>query len=192
MNFKQALDTGKVVLRRVWLNENSKYGNWTFQFFQKIEKPQEGNSGLLLSISLGIEGYNSNIVSDLLTFSPKKAEEMGISIGDYYKDDQEAIFADDIFGVPTGIQVVDNTYKNSKRPSQTPRMNPTTNEYLVDAHGRPIFRHTQILPGAKQLVTLCPSAGTIPQSVYESKLTAGEVIQKEIGEMVADVVGEPM
>lgn len=152
MTFKEALETGLVILVKAWRNANSTKDQVSLQFFQKVEVPANDNVSLLVSLAQGQQDAGKNIVS--VVFPAKRevaetwiGEEIPEGDGISFRERDTAIFAKDMFGVDINIGVDENHDENEYDAEGNvvrvieAKINPTTKEeVLVD--GKPVYRHT--------------------------------------------------
>lgn len=159
--YQEALDTGKTVLRKTWINHNAKSGiQISLQFQQKIKVDSEGTGNMLVAFAQDMSGIGENYPTVILSMKPEVAEKIGIPIdadlwdpGDVVGEDHsQVIFANDIFpaelrgNLDINIQVVENFSKNPLSPKQEPKKNPRTMAVLTK-NGVPIYRHTYLVQG---------------------------------------------
>lgn len=146
--FTEQLEAGQVLLRKVWVNENSSKNQVSAQFIQRVAVPTEGTSNALIAIAQGgsqIEDPGFNKVTAIFSFNGDVAEKLGLKPGDYFGDSNVKT-AREIFGTAVTIKVTENTAKNPLSTSQTPKINPTTGEVLK-SNGMDIYRHTELVEG---------------------------------------------
>lgn len=159
--YENALTTGKVVVRKWWVNTNSQNDQITVQFQQEIERPQN-DAGSINSLLIGLEQGSESLgnttrVTALRSFNANQAATvLGSKQGDSTMGGS-VMFANDLYhalGLPAdidlAIQVTENFTKNPKAPSQTPKVNPTTGEVVVATNPEtntqmPVYRHTDIV-----------------------------------------------
>ncbi len=168
-NLSEALKSGKVLVRKVWKNENSP-GQVSFQFIQRIEIPATGITNTLLGLAQGYEDAGYNRVTAIMSFSEKSAYDTGLfpegsDVIDFSETD-EVHYAGELFGRDVAISVEENFTQNPKRPNQEPKMNPTTNE-VVMLNGNPIYRHTEIVE-ANQVSRIFVSAKSVAVTATEA------------------------
>lgn len=150
MNFNEALETRKVVVRKVFKNGGNSY---TVQLMQKIEAPTSDGGINLTALTMGWN--NTQKVTCLQNFTEENLKIAGLSVGDYYEDGVDAVFIDDVMkklfktlqnkDITTtfNIQVVENFERNEKA-KQEPKSNPETKKYIA-YEGKPIYRHTSLV-----------------------------------------------
>lgn len=158
--YENALATGKVVVRKWWVNTNSQNNQVTVQFQQAVERPQDNVSSLnslLIGLEQGSEIGNTTRVTALRSFNADNvAAVLGSKQGDATMG-SNVMFANDLYralGLPedidVAIQVTENFEKNPKSATQTPKVNPSTGEVVVATNPKtntqmPVYRHTDIV-----------------------------------------------
>lgn len=142
--FVDRLNSGEVMLRKIWPNQNSKIGSFAAQYMQSIDTDEVDPTRSVLAASLGFTPGQR--VTAILTISPKKLQESGLALEEttFCFDGDETLSAEELLGIPVDIDVVENTEKNPLQPMQEPKINPTTSEVLTHK-GKPIYRHTQLV-----------------------------------------------
>jgi len=158
--YDQALATGKVVIRKWWVNTNSTKNQMTVQFQQTVERPETAttSSNALISLEQGTEALgNTTSVTALRSFSIDRAaailksREGDATMGSpvYYADDFYAALGAPQ-GTTLGIQVTENFTKNAYSRTQTPKVNPSSGEIVVATNPTtgtqmPVYRHTDLV-----------------------------------------------
>lgn len=159
--YENALATGKVVVRKWWVNTNSQKNQMAVQFQQLVERPQNDPSSinsLLIGLEQGSESLgNTTRVTAIRSFNLDQASNyLGSREGDATMG-SDVMFANDLYqslGLPANIdlaiQVTENFTKNPKATSQTPKINPSTGEVVVATNPQtntqmPVYRHTEIV-----------------------------------------------
>lgn len=147
--FVNALDSGKVVVRRWWYNQHSEKDQVTVQFFQKINAPGTPTRSLVAKA----QGLNDGqVVSALFSFSRNVAESfLGSTEGSFVTGGQP-IFAEDFFGEEVNIEVTENFTPNPYSKTHEPKMNPGTGEIITMYNPEtqqedPVYRHTELVGG---------------------------------------------
>lgn len=148
--FVNALDSGKVVVRRWWYNQHSEKDQVTVQFFQKIQTQSAPTKSLVAKA----QGLNDGqVISALFSFSRNVAEaHLGSTEGSFVTGG-EPIFAEDIFGEEVNIEVTENFTPNPYSKTHEPKMNPGTGEVITmynpeTQQDDPVYRHTELVAGA--------------------------------------------
>jgi len=147
--FKEALKTNKVVLRKIWVNQNSSKNQVSAQFIQRVKIPTQGTPNALIGFAQGgstIEDPGYNLVTTIFSFKKEVADKLGLSSGEYFEQGSPIKYANDIFSTPVSIKVTENITKNPLAISQEPKLNPTSGEVL-EYDGKPIYRHTELVEG---------------------------------------------
>lgn len=146
--FVNALDSGKVVVRRWWYNTNSSKDQVTVQFIQQVERP--GDTSSLVAIAQG--STNKQTVTALFSFNADVAQaHLGSTEGSFVEEGQP-IFASSIWGQEVNIQVTENFTPNPYSKSHEPKINPGTGEVVTAYNGEtgqddPVYRHTELVAG---------------------------------------------
>ena len=176
-SYQSSLETGKVVIRKWWFNQNSEKNQCSVQFQQQVEKPTSNNSveDVLISIEQGSQGFgNTTNVTAIRSYNADRiAELLGSTIGDCTAPGATQHFADILYTmedgtiVDTGVEVTENFTKNPYSTSQTPKVNPKTGEIVtavnpVNGALMPVYRHTKLT-----------SAGLVEHSFVIPSKTAG-------------------
>ena len=182
--FQQALETGKVIVRRAWLNNRSRKDQVSVQFMQEIESPNAGGNALV-AVAQGV-GNGKQRITDVLSFArPQFLQLFGLDSIDeegvnYYDSDVEPPIAEDIFGMEVNISVTENTDPreyddngNAVREMnlRQAKLNPQTNEYLM-SNGEHIYRHTKMAPGEATHQFLRHDSTVHAQDLAQSALDA--------------------
>ena len=158
-NFETALATGKAMIRKVWVNEGSSKNQLGIQLVQQIQNNTEAvNPSLLLQ---GIK--NTQKLTVVISAKQDIALSAGVKVQDYVEQD-EVLFAEDLYaklaGAPVEVNIQctenDSPYRmngsiiarNAAGEPLTiePKINPSTGE-VVEANGKPIYRHTSLVFG---------------------------------------------
>lgn len=151
-NFNKALETGKVVVRRVWKNENSTKDQYSVQFMQQIKGEQADPSRAIIALSQGISPFQ--LVTAIQSFAGsvirsslvgKHLDKDGSAT---FYDDEVVVFGKELLGIDLDIEVVENTTQNPMQPGQQAKINPSTGEVLTK-DGKPIYRHTKLVPASE-------------------------------------------
>ena len=146
--YAEALDSGKVVVRRWWVNTQSDKDQVSVQFQQQIEKGGDNND--LIAIAQG--GSNSQRVTAIHSFKTSVARaHLGSTEGSFVEDGQP-VFGNDMFGQEVNIQVIENFVPNPKSRSHEPKCNPSTGEVVMAYNPEtkqddPVYRHTELISG---------------------------------------------
>ena len=158
--YENALATGKVVVRKWWVNENSSKNQITVQFQQEVERPASAASAnsLLISLEQGTEALgNTTRATALRSFN---AEHVIAALGSREGDSTmggDIMFANDFYaklGAPAGtelaVQVTENFEKNPYSKNQAPKANPSTGEVVTALNpatgtNMPVYRHTDVV-----------------------------------------------
>lgn len=160
--YENALDTGKCVIRRSWVNTNSSKNQVTVQFQQMVERPATDASAAtsaLIALEQGTDALGTHTyVTALRSFNADKIREvLGTDTVDFYKSGTP-VFANDLYaklgapeGLEFGIKVTENFEKNPYSKTQTPKVNPSTGEVVVATNPAtgtqmPVYRHTDLVP----------------------------------------------
>lgn len=162
------LSSGKVYVRKVWVNKNSKKDQVAIQFIQELDAPAGGGSNPVIGMLQGIEGAGKTKVTCIESAAREQAEKLfgADKIADTAAGAEIlGIEADALFGRKMAIQVTENTEKNPFSASQEPKKNPKTGEILVDENGRPIYRHTSLVLAEACENTFLRAAGTKAPSI---------------------------
>lgn len=161
---QQALDQGKVLVRRIFPNSNSTKNQVTVQFYQRIAVPSEGNTNMLVALAQGIEGAGYNNVTANFSFNSdtvnKLMPEVDVEQDNNFFEQDVVVEANALFGdIVVNIEVEENNdpneYDANGDPVRTldPKVNPTTSEVL-EKGGQPIYRHTRLVAGEANHVFL--------------------------------------
>ena len=158
--YENALATGKVVVRKWWVNTNSSKNQITVQFQQEVERPASAASAnsLLIALEQGTEALgNVTRVTSLRSFNADKAAAiLGSREGDATMG-SPVLFANDFYaklGAPAGtelaVQVTENFEKNPYSKTQQPKVNPATGEIVMAQNpatgtNMPVYRHTDLV-----------------------------------------------
>jgi len=176
-SYQTSLETGKVVIRKWWFNQNSDKNQCSVQFQQQVEKPTSNNSveDVLISIEQGSQGYgNTTNVTAIRSYNADRiAELLGSTIGDCTAPGAPQHFADILYTmedgtiVDTGVEVTENFTKNPYSTSQTPKVNPKTGEIVtavnpINGALMPVYRHTKLT-----------SAGLVEHSFVDPNKSVG-------------------
>jgi hypothetical protein len=150
MNFQEALQSGATLVN--WVRQNpNKANQLTVQFKQLITVPQTGTTSILVAKAQGIKNAGRNEVTALLSFDKETAIGMGLTIGEYHREDK-VVLASDLFEGPVRIKVwedfaqatyVDKTTGEVVTREQDPKRNPRTGAILC-VGDKPIYRHTEL------------------------------------------------
>lgn len=160
--FVNALDSGKVVVRRWWYNNNSDKDQVSVQFMQQIEK--EGDNNSLLAIAQG--STNKQSVTAIFSFSADVAQaHLGSTEGSFVTEGQP-VFANDMFGQEVNIQVTENFTANPYSKSHQPKINPGTGEVVTAYNAEtgedaPVYRHTELVSGQPANKFISPNQNAV-------------------------------
>ena len=162
-SFNSALETGKVVVRRFWYNDNSEKDQVTVQFFQQIKKPETDNSSLL-AIAQGIS--DSQTVSALYSFKADIAKAIFGNTEGSFVESGTPVFANDIFQTDVNIEVTENFTANPFSSNHEPKINPSTGEVVVAFNPETnqddaIYRHTELVTGKADHTFISASSSAI-------------------------------
>ena len=148
--FANALSTGKVVVRRWWVNTQSEKDQVSVQFQQEIEKDTDDNS--LVAIAQG--GNSKQKPTAIFSFKTNVAQAiLGSTEGSFVQGGQP-IFGSEMWkGREVNIQVTENFTANPRSKSQQPKANPLTGEIVTSFNSDtqsndPVYRHTEIVAGS--------------------------------------------
>lgn len=192
--YQNALDTGKCVVRRSWVNTNSKAGNQvTVQFQQMVERPvtdAASATSALIALEQGTDNLGTHTAATALrSFNMDKiAQVFGTHEVDFWREGTP-VFCNDLYaalGAPEGlefvIQITENFEKNPYSKTQTPKSNPATAEIVVATNPvtgtqMPVYRHTDVVPASvcKHTFIASERASTIPTPVSPFGVGAGEI-----------------
>lgn len=157
MNFQEALNTGKVVVRSIFANKNNPE-QISVQLFQKVEKPAEfkgaASEGFnpLVAMAQGLEAFDDKTtISAIMSFKKDIALKFFKTIEANYSESNKGILAENIYGCPVEISVIENTTKNPKSDTQTPVTTPKGE--VKKLNGLPVYRHTELVPADKVVRT---------------------------------------
>lgn len=145
--FKEALTTGKVVVRKAWVSTKNPE-QVAVQFFQQIDSPSSVNT--LVSMAQGIKPIQT--VSAIFSFSKDVAQsKLGNTDVDFTAGG-EAVYAADMFEQEVNIQVTENFTPNPYSDSHQPKINPGSGEVVTGydsstSKNMPVYRHTELVPG---------------------------------------------
>lgn len=182
--FVNALDSGKVVVRRWWYNQHSEKDQVTVQFFQKIKAPSSGDTKSLVAKAQGLS--DGQIVSALFSFSRDVAESfLGSTEGSFVTGGQP-IFAEDFFGEEVNIEVTENFTPNPYSKTHEPKMNPGTGEIITMYNPEtqqedPVYRHTELIAGQADHVFLdIKASNSVHASIgkFDSKIDLSSIAGK--------------
>jgi len=160
--YENALNTGKCVIRRSWVNQNSSKNQVTVQFQQMVERPATdaaSATSALIALEQGTDALGTHTyVTALRSFSADKIREvLGTDTVDFYQSGTP-VFANDLYaklgapeGMEFGIKVTENFEKNPYSKTQQPKANPSTGEVVVATNPAtgtqmPVYRHTDLVP----------------------------------------------
>lgn len=173
---KKALETGRVLIRRIFPNPNSAKNQVTVQFYQQIDVPSSGTASRLVALAQGIDGAGKNNVTANFSFAAgtvAKMLEIDTEQDQNFFNEGKPVFAEQLFGadVIVNIEVLENTDPNEYnangevvRTLETGKVNPRTGEQLMNGE-KPIFRHTSLIEGVPTHTFL--SHNTTVQKVAE-------------------------
>tara|TARA_R110002096_G_scaffold131635_1_gene281639 strand:- start:822 stop:1358 length:537 start_codon:yes stop_codon:yes gene_type:complete len=145
--FKEALTTGKVVVRRAWTNTKNPE-QVAVQFFQQIDSPNSVNT--LVSMAQGIQPVQT--VSAIFSFAKDVAQSKLGNTDVDFTTGGEAVYAADMFDQEVSIQVTENFTANPYSVSHQPKINPGSGEVVTGfdsstGTNMPVYRHTELVPG---------------------------------------------
>ena len=145
--FQNALSTGKVVVRRWWVNRNNS-DQVTVQFFQLLDT----GAGPVNLISIAQGTTPKQTISALYSFKREIAEsKLGSTEGSFVDSDM-VMFGSELFGVDVSIKITENFAPNPYSKSHEPKINPSTGEVVVSYNAEtgtndPVYRHTELVAG---------------------------------------------
>tara|TARA_B100002019_G_scaffold286076_1_gene295984 strand:+ start:1227 stop:1991 length:765 start_codon:yes stop_codon:yes gene_type:complete len=151
--YENALATGKTVVRRWWANARSTKNQVSVQFQQEIDGPVTASSldSVMIALEQGTEALGGKQrPTAIRSMSAEQAIKLlGAMEGSCNQEGDAIIYADDVYGFPTGIEVKENFEKNPYSASQQPKSNPSTGEVITavnPANGAhmPVYRHTKL------------------------------------------------
>jgi len=152
-SYENALATGKTVVRRWWANTRSTKNQVSVQFQQEITGPVTSSSmdSVMIALEQGTESLGgTQRPTAIRSLSAEQAIKLlGAMEGSCNQEGDAVIFADDLYGFPTGIEVKEDFEKNPYSASQQPKSNPSTGEIVTaknPANGAlmPVYRHTKL------------------------------------------------
>jgi hypothetical protein len=171
--FTNALSTGKVVVRRWWVNTQSEKDQISVQFQQEIEKEEDDNS--LMAIAQGSSSKQRPTAIYSFKADVAKAH-LGSTEGSFVVEGQP-VFANDIWGKEINIQVTENFTPNPYSKSHQPKVNPGTGEVVTSFNpetkqDEPVYRHTDLVSGKTENTFISKSQsatsavfGSVPASL---------------------------
>ena len=151
--YENALSTGKTVVRRWWANARSTKNQVSVQYQQEIDGPVTSSSmdSLMIALEQGTESLSGKQrPTAIRSMSAEQAIKLlGALEGSCNQEGDAIVFADDVYGFATGIEVKENFEKNPYSSAQTPKSNPSTGEVVTatnPANGAlmPVYRHTKL------------------------------------------------
>ena len=158
-NFQTALTTGKVVVRKWWVNANNP-NQIGVQFFQEIESSNQTNT--LVALAQGIRPVQT--VSAIYSFAKEVALPLlGSTEGDL-SNGSRVVYGSELFkGMSISIEVTENFQPNPFSSSHEPKINPGTGEVVLgynDETGKnePVYRHTNLVAGLNPKHSWAPKA----------------------------------
>ena len=132
-SFKEALKTGKVIVRKWWYNEDSTKDQVTVLFQQEVEKPNSEGSSKLLAASQGASYKQA--VTALWSFRAEVAQDrLGSTEGNFVDEETIPVTGNEMFNLiedDVNIEVVENFTKNPYRKMHEPKMNVHTGEIVT-------------------------------------------------------------
>lgn len=156
-NFQQALESGAVVIRRIFKSKGNQEGNRTIQF-QQLKNgrlSQTGNSLTSILIGNGNSGktkptFLHTITKDNLAKLGLPSEYEGVSADG--TPNPVSYLAENLFGRPVELRILECHEENSMNVSDTGVLTPNTNRKIaqminpqtsakVTANGSPVYRH---------------------------------------------------
>jgi hypothetical protein len=170
--FQEALETGRVVVRRWWPNTNSSNNQVTVQFFQLVQTG-DGKPNLI-AIAQGVP--TGNIVSALFSFNADVVEHLLGSTEGSFVEEGQPVYGDDLFGTEVNIQVTENFIKNPYAKKQEPKLNPSTGEVVMATNPEtnqmePVYRHTELVAGIPYHSFVRPIQPAAVASPVQTELT---------------------
>lgn len=171
MNYQEALNQGKVVIRAMWWNSNAKMLPVTMQLAARVPRsgiPEEfftSDSAASSDPFLAIVGASSSDAWNFTVLRSWKLENLK------ERFDMDAAFearlrasspknqivfegeglvidAADVFGMPVAINVERCTVKNPLSLSQEPVTNPSTGA-VTTFEGKDVYQHTRLIVGSQ-------------------------------------------
>jgi hypothetical protein len=152
-SYENALTTGKVVVRRWWANTRSTKNQVSVQFQQEIESPKTSSSmdSAMIALEQGTDALGgTQRPTAIRSLSAEQAIKLlGAIEGSSNQEGDAIVYADDLYGFVTGIEVKENFEKNPYSAAQEPKSNPSTGEIVTainPANGAlmPVYRHTKL------------------------------------------------
>ena len=157
-SYENALATGKTVVRRWWANARSTKNQVSVQFQQEIDGPANAANvdSQMIALEQGTEALGGKQrPTAIRSVSAEQAVKLLGSIeGNCYEEGNKVIFADDVYGFATGIEVKEDFTKNPYSNNQQPKSNPSTGEVVtavnsVTGTAMPVYRHTKLTAAAQ-------------------------------------------
>lgn len=173
-SFIERLASGEVMIRRIWKNEGKE--NFAVQYMQQI--PSEDVSPEQAILAASMDFTPAQRVTAIFAASPAKLEKEGISEGYFCYEGDATLSAKKFLGIDVEIDVVENTEKNPLQPKQEPKINPTTGEVLT-FNGKPIYRHTRLVPKGAAKRKFLASGNTIESEDSKESLERSIKLESE-------------
>lgn len=188
--YENALATGKVVVRRWWANAQSTKNQVSVQFQQEIDGPVTGNSveSAMIALEQGTEALGGKQrPTAIRSLSAEQAIKLLGSIeGNCYEEGKAIKYADEVYGFPTGIEVIENFDKNPFSKNQQPKSNPSTGEVVTAMHAglgmkMPVYRHTKLTAATQVSHSFVDSSSEEPQQTRLQFASASAAVTLDDG-----------
>jgi len=182
--FKEALQAGKALIRKIWVNENSSKNQVSVQVQQRVVLAGSAGAGgsVVVAATQGLDG--SNYPTNILSFEKGIFEKaFGSPVTEMldYSDGSTIVEIDSIFKALQGekfptvnIQIMESLEPNENVENDTPKVNPQNDEILaknVDGNLMPIYRRTMCVAGKAEHV-LIPHTDTISAEQVQASVAA--------------------
>jgi len=145
--------SNQTMVRKIWKNVNSDKEQYSIQMMEQVDGPLATDAGSSMLVNIAQGGNGGQRVTAIFSVSKEQLEKVGVSLpsedgshDSYCFEGDGLLAARTVFNdVEVEIQVVENTTKDPNRPSQEPKVNPSTEEVITN-NGRPVYRHTSLVP----------------------------------------------
>ena len=171
MNYNEALNQGKVVLKRTFTRSTSKNVRMVFQ--QVLPREQSNTTYSPLAEALGMDQLRPRVLTAILTASPEFIDTHGLEANYEYDKGDTVVVADELFTSAVAIQVTETHQKDPANPAG-PKM---VDDKFVTSNGKKVYVYTRLVDASTVNNVLLPSD---PRSEW---IPTKEVLDQVLAEM---------
>jgi hypothetical protein len=154
MNYNEGLKSGKVCVRKIWVNENSNKDQVSVQMIQVIDNPNFDKTQIsdpLVALAQGINGQIKQTA--IMSFKKDIAIQYFGTTSANYAEEDKGVILDEKLGIETGISVQDSFEPNPNISNHRAVINPKTQQ-AVTKDGKKFYRTSFVAPKADVVINM--------------------------------------